>query len=136
VEPLILPGGSPTPIATDHLFRKSIFSSREDFMTEARTKARPSRPTSGELPRSALAASLLLAVVAALGLHALLVSGAATREAAGAELARAIADEDRDVCGQFGLRPDTPRFAACSRELAAVRRRQSDRDHAAAAGIL
>ncbi|MBR0849483.1 hypothetical protein JQ543_17150 [Bradyrhizobium diazoefficiens] len=104
-------------------------------MTEARTKTRPSRPASGELPRSALAASLLLAVAVALGLHALLVSGAATREAAEAGLARSIADEDRDVCSQFGLRPDTPKFAACSRELAAVRRRQSDRDRAAAAGI-
>ena len=102
-------------------------------MTDARSKAPPSRP---DLPRPALAASLLLAVAAALGLHALLVSGAATRGAAEADLARAIANEDRDVCGQFGLRPDTPRFAACSRELAAVRRRQSDRDHAAAAGML
>ena len=52
-------------------------------MTDARSKAPPSRP---DLPRPALAASLLLAVAAALGLHALLVSGAATRGAAGATL--------------------------------------------------
>src|SRR4051812_22776221 len=104
-------------------------------MTEARTKPRSSRPASAPLPRSALAASLLLAIAVALALHALFVAGATTREAAEAELVRALADEDRDVCSQFGLRPDTPKFAACSRELAAVRRRQSDRDHAAAAGI-
>ena len=35
-----------------------------------------------------------------------------------------------------GLRPGTTSFAACSRELANVRQKQSDRDRAAAAGIL
>ncbi|WP_426615506.1 hypothetical protein [Bradyrhizobium sp. McL0616] len=105
-------------------------------MTDARSKARPSHHTTGNLPRPALAAALLLAVVAAFALHTLFVSGTAMREAAEAQLVRVIADEDRDVCGQFGLRPDTTPFAACSRELATVRRKQSDRDHAAAAGIL
>ena len=105
-------------------------------MTEARTRARPPRHTAGDMARPALATALLLAVVAAFGLHTLLISGPAMRETAEVELARVIADEDRDVCGQFGLRPDTKPFAACSRELATVRRKQSDRDHAAAAGIL
>ncbi|KJC34585.1 hypothetical protein [Bradyrhizobium sp. LTSP857] len=105
-------------------------------MTEARSNARPPSPTASDLPRPALAAALVLAVVAALGLHTLFVSGPAMREAAGAELVRLIADEDRDVCGQFGMRPGTAQFTACSGELAIVRQKQSDRDHAAAAGIL
>lgn len=105
-------------------------------MTELRSKARPSQDTTGDIQRPAFAAALVLAVVTAFGLQTLFVSGPALRESAEAELARVIADEDRDVCGQLGLRPDTAPFAACSRELANVRRKQSDRDHAAAAGIL
>jgi hypothetical protein len=105
-------------------------------MTEARTKARPSHDTDGDMQRPALAAALVLALVAAFGLHTLFVSGPAMREAAEAELVRVIADEDRDVCGQFGIRPDTAQFVACRGELAIVRQKQSDRDHAAAAGIL
>ncbi|MDN4988866.1 hypothetical protein KUL72_16385 [Bradyrhizobium arachidis] len=104
-------------------------------MTEARTKARPSQHTTDDTQRLGIAAALLLAVVTALGLHTL-VSASAMRDAAEAELARVIANEDRDVCGQFGLRPGTNAFVACSRELANVRQKQSDRDEAAAAGIL
>jgi hypothetical protein len=105
-------------------------------MTDARSKDRPSQRTAADLPRPALAVALLLAVVTAFGLHALFISGPVMREATEAELVRVIADEDRDVCGQFGLRPGTKAFATCSRELATVRQKQSDRDHAAAAGIL
>ena len=104
-------------------------------MTEVRTKARSSQHTADDTQRLGMAAALVLAVVTALGVHAL-VSAPATREVARAELARVIADEDRDVCGQFGLRPGTNAFVACSRELANVRQKQSDRDQAAAAGIL
>lgn len=104
-------------------------------MPEARSKAHPSEPTAHDLRRPGIAAALLLAVVTALGLSTI-VSAPALREAAEAELARIIADEDRDVCGQFGLRPGTTSFAACSRELANVRQKQSDRDQAAAAGFL
>lgn len=104
-------------------------------MTETKSKARPSQHTADDLQRPGIAAALLLAVVTALGLHTV-VSAPALREAAEAELARVIADEDRDVCGQFGLRPGTTSFVACSRELASVRQRQSDRDQAATAGIL
>lgn len=103
-------------------------------MIEARTKARPSQPTAADMPRPGIAAALLLAVVTAFGLHTL-VSAPAIRGAAEAELARVIADEDRDACGKFGLRPGTTSFAACSRELANVRQKQSDRDQAAAAGF-
>jgi hypothetical protein len=118
---------------------------REDFMTEARTKARLSKArlskdrfpeyTAGDTQRIGIGAALVLAVVTALGMHTL-VSAPAIRDAAQAELVRVIADEDRDVCGQFGLRQGTSAFVACSRELANVRRKQSDRDQAAAAGIL
>ncbi|QAU46542.1 hypothetical protein EAS56_34515 [Bradyrhizobium guangzhouense] len=108
---------------------------REDFMTEARTKARSPEHTADDTQRLGIAAALVLAVVAALGVHALL-SAPTIQEDAQAELARVIADEDRDVCGQFGLRPGTNAFAACSRELANVRQKQSERDQAAAAGIL
>jgi hypothetical protein len=104
-------------------------------MIEARTKVRPSQHTADDTERLGIAAALVLAVVIALGLHTL-VSAPAMREAAQAELARVIADEDRDVCGQFGLRPGTNAFVVCSRELANVRRKQSDRDQAAAAGML
>jgi hypothetical protein len=104
-------------------------------MTEARAKARPSQHTADDQQRLGIAAALVLAVVTALGLHTI-TSAPAMREAAQAELARIIADEDRDVCGQFGLRPGTNAFVACSRELANVRKKQSDRDQAAAAGIL
>ncbi|HEX9212552.1 MAG TPA: hypothetical protein VF901_18780 [Bradyrhizobium sp.] len=119
----------------DH-FSTIHISFKRDFMTETRSKARPPQRTADDLRGPPLVAALLLAVVAAFGLHALFVSGPAMREAAEAELARVIADEDRDVCGQFGMRPDTAPFATCSSELAIVRRKQSDRDHAAAAGIL
>ena len=104
-------------------------------MTEARTKARVSQYTVEDTQRMGIAAALVLAVVTALGLHTLL-SAPAIRDVAQAELARIIADEDRDVCGQFGLRPGTSAFVACSRELANVRQKQSERDQAVAAGIL
>jgi len=105
-------------------------------MTDARTKARPQSRTTDELPRPALAYALLMAVVVAYGLHALFISGPAMRADAAAQLARTIAQEDHDVCGQFGFRPGTTPFATCSRELATVRQKQADRDLAAAQGIL
>lgn len=104
-------------------------------MTETRSKPRPSRSAADGLKRPGIAAALLVAVATAFGLHTL-ASAPALREAAEAELAHVIADEDRDVCGQFGLRPGTNAFVACSRELANVRQKQSDRDQAAAAGFL
>jgi hypothetical protein len=128
-DPPILPDGS------DVIFLTIDFLKREVFMTEARTKDRPSLYAADDTQRIGIGLALVLAVAAALGVHTL-VSAPAMREAAEAELARVIADEDRDVCGQFGLRPGKSAFAACSRELDNVRRKQSDRDQAAAAGIL
>ena len=104
-------------------------------MTEARSRARPSQHAGKDVQYPGIAAALLLAVVTAFGLH-MIVSAPAIHRAADAALARIIANEDRDVCGQFGLRAGTTSFAACSRELANVRQKQSDRDQAAAAGIL
>ena len=100
-----------------------------------RIKARASQHTTDDMERLGIAGALVLAVAAALGLHTL-VQAPAMRDAAAAELARVIADEDRDACGQLGLRPGTAQFVVCSRELANVRRKQSDRDQAAAAGFL
>ena len=105
-------------------------------MTDVRTKARPHSRTTDETPRPVLAYSLLMAIVVAYGLHALFISGPAMRAEAEAQLARTIAQEDRDVCGQFGILPDTTQFATCSRELATVRQKQADRDRAAEEGIL
>jgi len=106
-------------------------------MTEARSNARPPSPTASDLPRPALAAALVLAVVAALGLHTLFVSGPAMREAAGGRVGapylrmRIGMSADSSGCDRA-----TAQFTACSGELAIVRQKQSDRDHAAAAGIL
>jgi hypothetical protein len=54
--------------------------------------------------------------------------------AAGERLERTLADENREVCEMFGARSGDA-FAACSRALAAVRQKQTDRDNAAALGI-
>jgi len=109
-------------------------------MTEVRTRAKlratGNSPATDDLPRPMLAYAVLMAVVIAYGLHALFISGPAMRAAAQAQLERIIADEDRDVCGQFGFRPGSSEFNVCSRELATVRRKQVDRDNAAAQGIL
>jgi hypothetical protein len=104
-------------------------------MTE--TSKAPHPPSAdADIPHTVIASAVLMAAVVAYGLHAIFISGPMMREDAAANLARVIAEEDRDVCGQFGLRPDTSSFEACSRELATVRQKQSDRDKAAAAGIL
>ncbi len=109
-------------------------------MTELRTKARftaaGNSRSSDDMPRPVLAYAALLAVVAAYGLHALFISGPAMRETAKAQLEEAIAKEDRDVCAQFGIRPETAQFNVCSFELSIVRQKQVDRDNAAAQGVL
>ena len=103
--------------------------------TGANSRAANSRK-SEDLPRPVLAYALLLAVVVAYGLHAMFISGPALRTAAQEQLERTIAQEDRDFCGQFGMRPGTAQFDTCSRELAIVRQKQVNRDNAAAQGIL
>lgn len=78
---------------------------------------------------------LLLAVLLLAGLYALVVSGPAMRAAASERLGKALAEVNREVCEMLGVRSGDA-FAACSRALAAVRQKQTDRDNAAAMGIL
>jgi hypothetical protein len=80
--------------------------------------------------------ALLLAVLVACGLYALLISGPAMRHAARDYLGRIIAEENRQFCETFGVRAASAAFAACSNELAIIRKKQVDRDIAAAQGIL
>jgi len=101
-------------------------------MADARTDTRNSDRSSPPI----FAYSLVLAALVACGLHAIFISGPATRAAAQAELAQTIADEDLRFCEKFGMRRGSAEFDACSRELASIRQRQVERDNAAAQGIL
>jgi hypothetical protein len=101
-------------------------------MTEAKTGT--ASPARVQLP--ALGYALLLAVLTAFGLHALFFSGPAMRMAAQDQLELTIAAEDREFCDMFGMRSGSAAFATCSRELAIIRKKQLDRDSAAAQGIL
>lgn len=101
-------------------------------MTEIKTETRGS----GNVPLRSLAYAAVAAVLVAVGLHAVFISGPAMRTAAHETIVRAIADEDHQFCERFGMRSGTDTFAACSRELSIVRQRQIDRDNAAAQGIL
>ncbi len=101
-------------------------------MTEIRTNARGS----GNVSLRSLAYAAVTAILAAFGLYAAFVVGPAMRVAAHESTVRAVADEDYQFCGMFGVRSGTDAFVACSRELSIVRQRQVDRDNAAAQGIL
>ena len=101
-------------------------------MTEARTGT----PGSARIQLPALGYWLLLAVLTAFGLHALFFSGPAMRIAAQEQLEQAVAAEDRVFCEMFGMRSGSAAFATCSSELAIIRKKQVDRDSAAAQGIL
>ena len=103
-------------------------------MTEINAKAHGS----GRVPLGSrgYAYALLVAVLAAFGMHAVFVDGPAMRAAAHDDVLRTIADEDHQFCEMFGMRFGTDAFAACSRELSIVRQRQVDRDSTTAAGIL
>ena len=106
-----------------------------DVRGRAELRASHSRTTE-DLPRPTLAFVLLMALVVTFGQYALFISGPAAQAAAQEQLKRSIAEEDRDVCGQFGIRPGSSQFDVCSRELAVVRQKQADREKAAAQGIL
>ncbi len=82
-------------------------------MTEIKAKLHES----GRLPFGALgyAFALLVAVLAAVGLHVVFVDGPAMRAAAQDDVLRTIADEDRQFCEKFGMRFGTDAFASCSR---------------------
>jgi len=79
--------------------------------------------------------SLLLAALVGCGLYVILISGPAVRHAAHDYLVRTIAEEDRQFCETFGVRAASSSFAACSSELAIIRKKQVDRNNAAAQGI-
>jgi hypothetical protein len=79
---------------------------------------------------------LVSAGLVAIGLYVALVSAPAVRAAARAELQQAVTAETRAFCEKFGMSVGTAEFSACSQELAIVRRKQSDRDMAAAAGLI
>ena len=80
--------------------------------------------------------ALLGAVLVAFGLYAVFISGPVMRTQAQEQLARIIADEDRAVCGTFGIRAESSKFPACAQSLAMVRQKQAERDRAADQGIL
>lgn len=105
-------------------------------MTDAPIKATPDSCAPEHEQRLTLASATVMAVVVAYGLHALFISGPAMQSDARAQLEQTIAEEDRHVCGQFGIHPGTTQAIICSRELANVRQKQADRDRAAAAGLL
>ena len=88
---------------------------------------RVSMPASGYL--------LPLAVLLLLGLCAFVIAGPAMRVAASERLERTLVEENREICEMFGARSGDA-FAACSRALAAVRQKQTERDNAAALGML
>ncbi|BAL78720.1 hypothetical protein [Bradyrhizobium cosmicum] len=103
-------------------------------MAKANSNIDTSRPDRFPLPATGYA--LLFAGLAAYGLYALLISGPAMRDAARADLERAIADENRQFCETFGVSPTSAAFTTCSKELTIIRQKQVDRDNAAAQGIL
>ncbi len=88
------------------------------------------------VPAARLAYSALIAVLVAFGLYAAFISGPAIRADAREALGRTIADENLAFCEKFGMEVGTSAFAACSQELATIRQKQTDRNGAAAPGIL
>ncbi|MBX9649970.1 MAG: hypothetical protein K2X57_23265 [Xanthobacteraceae bacterium] len=99
------------------------------------TMANGNAPAAARASMPALGYLLLLAALLLFGLYALFIAGPAMRVAASEQLERTLADENREICEKFGARSGDA-FAACSRALAAVRHKQTDRDNAAALGIL
>jgi hypothetical protein len=101
-------------------------------MTETKTNS----PDLANVSLRTIASALAVAVLVAWGLHAVFIAGPAMRAAAHESVGRAIADEDRQFCEKFGMRPGSDAFTACGKELSVVRQKQADRDSAAAQGIL
>ena len=101
-------------------------------MAEAKTVT----PSADRFSLPLLGYLLLVAVLAACGLHALFISGPAMRAATHELVERAIADEDLGFCEIFSMRSGSAQFATCTKELAIIRKKQVERDTAAAQGIL
>jgi hypothetical protein len=79
-------------------------------------------------PASHIPFALLIFVLAAFGLYAIFVTGPAVRAAAQANLEKTLSEENLAFCEKFGMRAGSSEFAACSQELIAIRKKQTDRD--------
>jgi hypothetical protein len=89
-----------------------------------------------DVPLPTIASALVAAVLVAWGLHSVFIAGPAMRAVAHESMERAVADENRQFCEKFGMRAGSDAFAACGKKLSVVRQRQTERDSAAAQGIL
>ena len=78
----------------------------------------------------------LIIAAMAYGLYQAHNAGQTMRAMAEERVQRIIADEDRVFCEKFGFSAGADVFASCRRELAIIRQKQADRDHADAAGLL
>jgi hypothetical protein len=97
-------------------------------MTILSTRSTVNPPTDSRVPFA-----VLIAVLVAFGLYGVFVTGPEMRAVAQANLERTLADENRAFCEKFGMRDGTNEFAACSQELAFIRKAQSERDSQAGA---
>jgi len=79
---------------------------------------------------------VLIVVLLAFGVYATFVAAPAMHANAKIQLDREIAAENLAFCEKFGMHPDTSDFSVCSQQLAIVRQKQTDRDNAAALGVL
>ena len=80
--------------------------------------------------------SLFIASMMVFGFYAVLVTGPAMRATTEKQLSQTTLDETRTFCAKLGISDGSDEFAMCSKELAIVRQKQTERDSAAAQGIL
>ena len=72
--------------------------------------------------------ALLVVFLVAFGLYAIFVTGPAMRAVAQANVENTLSEENRAFCEKFGMHVGTSQFVACSQELMAIRKNQTDRD--------
>lgn len=84
--------------------------------------------------RSRLLYFVLIAALMACGLLAAFIEGPTMRASAQEQRDREISAENLRFCEKFGMRSGTSEFLVCTRELAILRQRQTERDHAAELG--
>ncbi len=82
-----------------------------------------------------LAFWLILAAMA-FGLYEATAVGRTMRAMAQEQTERTLAAEDRAFCEKFSMRPGANDYSDCCRELAIIRRKQTDRDNAIRQGLL
>lgn len=80
--------------------------------------------------------ALVIAVLVSGVLYAAFLYGQKMLAIAEDQRRQTVAEEDRAFCDKFGMRAGTPEFVACGQELEIIRRKQADRDRAAAEGFL